>query len=846
MKRVLTAIALALALAAAEPAVAAPVPAAPFVSAVVVLKSQADLSAVHASGRPARLAAVENALRGHAARTQRQLLSLLSTRRAHRLVDRVVPMWIANEITVHAAPSVIKELAARPEVLTVRPEVVLQAPAAPAAAAAPAGTVEPNVSLVNAPAMWNRGLLGQGVVVANMDTGVDGSQPDLAANWRGGTNSWYDPNGQHPSTPTDVNGHGTWTMGVMVGGNAGGSSVGVAPGASWIAVKIFNDRGAATSSNIHLGFQWLLDPDGNTATPDAPNVVNDSWTMSAAGCVLDFQLDLRSLRAAGILPVFAAGNDGPSAGTVFSPANLPEAFAVGGSDNSDSLDPYSSRGPSACAGVTAPRLTAPDTNIRTTDLYGGYVTETGTSVAAPHVSGALALLLNAFPGLPVAQQEAALQAGAVDRGPPGVDPDFGYGRLDIDAAYRYLATTPDFTITVTPSSVTTAAGGTASYSVSVASVLGFSGDVSLSLAGLSAAQASWTFTPQVVTGGSGTAGVSVTTAATVAPGTYPLTITGTSGSTTHTGTATLVVPGPPDFTMTAAPSSQSVVAGAAAQFAVTVGAVNGFTGTVGLGIAGLSASVGTATFTPASVPTAGTSQLMISTLGSAAPGTYPLTVTGTSGSTSHSVAVTLVVTPPPDFSVAVSPSSRTVNAGASTTYSVTVGALNGFTGNVALSLAGLSASVGTATFAPGAVVNAGTAQLTIKTVATAPAGTYSLTVTGTSGAKTHSKAISLVVPIRGFAVSASPSSRTINRGQATTYTVTVTPTGGFTGSVTLTASGLAGGASATFSVNPLTPNTSSTFRVTTTTSATRGTFTLTITGKNGTLVHHTTVTLTVR
>ena len=79
---------------------------------------------------------------------------------------------------------------------------------------------------MNAPALWDRGFRGQGVVVANMDTGVDATHPDLAAKWRGGTNSWYDPNGQHPTTPTDVSGHGTQTMGVMVGGNAGGSSVG--------------------------------------------------------------------------------------------------------------------------------------------------------------------------------------------------------------------------------------------------------------------------------------------------------------------------------------------------------------------------------------------------------------------------------------------------------------------------------------------------------------------------------------------------------------------------------------------------------------------------------------------
>src|SRR5262249_4316300 len=126
---------------------------------------------------------------------------------------------------------------------------------------------------------------------------------------------------------------------------------------------IFNDRGTASSTAIHLGFQWLLDPDGNPATADAPDVVNDSWTMSSGGCNLAFQPDLRSLRAAGILPVFAAGNDGPLAGTVSSPGNNPEAFAVGATDNADAPYPYSSRGPSPCAGATAPKLAAPGVDV---------------------------------------------------------------------------------------------------------------------------------------------------------------------------------------------------------------------------------------------------------------------------------------------------------------------------------------------------------------------------------------------------------------------------------------------------------------------------------------------------
>jgi subtilisin family serine protease len=218
--------------------------------------------------------------------------------------------------------------------------------------------------------------------------------------------------------PTDVSGHGTWSIGVMVGGDAGGSSVGVAPDATWIAVKIFNDRGTATSTAIHQGFQWLLDPDGNPATADAPDVVNDSWTMSASGCQLDFQPYLASLRAAGILPVFAAGNYGPLSGSSASPANNPAAFAVGATDDGDALYPYSSRGPSACSQPVYPQLVAPGVGIHTTDLYGLYADPTGTSVAAPHVAGALALLLQAFPGMSADRQAAALETARPTSGQP--------------------------------------------------------------------------------------------------------------------------------------------------------------------------------------------------------------------------------------------------------------------------------------------------------------------------------------------------------------------------------------------------------------------------------------------
>src|SRR5262245_17403837 len=532
-------------------------------------------------------------------------------------------------------------------------------------------------------------------------------------------------------------------MGVMVGGDSGGSSVGVAPDATWIAVKIFNDRGTATSSGIHQGFQWLLDPDGNPATADAPAVVNDSWTMSTSGCVLDFQPDLANLRAAGIRPVFSAGNYGPLSGSSRSPANNPEAFAVGATDNADAIYTYSSRGPSPCGQPAYPQLVAPGVGIHTTDLYGLYADQTGTSVAAPHVAGVLALLLQAFPGMSADRQAAALESGAVDLGTVGADNTYGYGRLHPLAAYQSVSTTPDFTATVAPSSASTPAGGAVSYTVSVSPVNGFTDDVSLALSGLSESQASWSISPPVITGGSGSAQLTVSTATSIAAGTYPLTITATSGATVHTAAATLVVTAPPDFSLSATPSSRSVVAGAGTTYTVGVTSLNGFADNVALSLTGLPSPVGTATFSPQVVVGAGSSQLSVTTLATAPGGSYPLTITGTGGGTSHTATVTLLVSPR-DFSLSVSPSTVTISRRQSATYNVGVSVIGGSVGNVALSITGLPAGT-SAVFSPNPVGSPGSSTLTVRTTSSTPRRTYTLTVTGTSGPLVHQASVTLIV-----------------------------------------------------------------------------------------------------
>ncbi len=405
-------------------------------SVIVILADQVNVKAITGKNRPDRQKKVIEALRQKADGTQVNLRALLQIRRAQGRVQSFTPLWVINSIALTADNAVIAELAQRPEVSGIVPDSTISAPAPLAATSA---SPEPNLNVINAPALWSLGYQGQGVVVANMDTGVDYTHPDLAAQWRGGTNSWYDPYGQHPAIPTDRSGHGTQTMGIIVGGSNGGTAIGVAPQAKWIAVKIFNDAGSATTSAIHQGFQWLLDPDGNPNTADAPDVVNNSWTFNSTGCFLDYEPDLQALVAAGITPVFAAGNFGPSASTSASPSNNPSAFSVGATNNTDVIASFSSRGPSTCTTTTFPSVAAPGVNVRTSDLYSGYWTSSGTSFSAPHVSGALALLLSAFPNLTVAQEESALASTAYDLGTAGPDSVYGAGRIDVLAAYNALA-----------------------------------------------------------------------------------------------------------------------------------------------------------------------------------------------------------------------------------------------------------------------------------------------------------------------------------------------------------------------------------------------------------------------
>lgn len=198
---------------------------------------------------------------------------------------------------------------------------------------------------------------------------------------------------------------------------------------------------------------------------------------------------------------------------------------------------------------------------------------------------------------------------------------------------------PDFSTSASPSSQTVTQGNSTSYTASISPLSGFTGTVNLSMSGLPAG-ATASLNPSSVSG-SGNSTLTVSTASTTPPGTYPLTITGTDGTLVHSATVTLIVAAP-DFSISSTPSSQTVPPGNSTTYTTTVGALNGFTGTVNLSVNGLPAGA-TASFSPASVSTSGNSTLTVSTATTTPAGTYALTITGTDGSLSHWAPITLVV-----------------------------------------------------------------------------------------------------------------------------------------------------------------------------------------------------------
>jgi subtilisin family serine protease len=381
-------------------------------SYLVYLQEHAALAGAEAiTDRDARGQFVYQALKAVADRTQAPLLAHLAAEAQAGRVKEVKSFFSVNALGVTSTEPPLRGLAAFPEVARIISAPVVRIPEPlPGVEEPKVAGVEWNIAQIHAPTVWDTGVFGQGIVVANIDTGVQFTHPALVNQYRGNQGdgifdhnyNWWDPSqicGNPSTAPCDNNGHGSHTMGIMVGDDGGANQIGVAPQAQWFACKGCETNFCSSFALLECGDFILAPWDLNKANSDVskrPHVVNNSW--GDRGGSSWYQGVVQSWRAAGIFPAFANGNAGPSCNTSLSPGDYPDSFSSGATDSKNTIAPFSSRGPSAF-GVTKPDVAAPGMNVRSSVPTNRYASFSGTSMASPHTAGTVALLWAAAPAL---------------------------------------------------------------------------------------------------------------------------------------------------------------------------------------------------------------------------------------------------------------------------------------------------------------------------------------------------------------------------------------------------------------------------------------------------------------
>ncbi len=470
-----------------------------YYSVIVSLEDQAPIPEIDASLKNAnstlkeRHEVVIRTLQQKVAETQPAFVELLEAAKTLGEVSKYQSFWLINGFRIDATENFIRKLADRDDVKEVGLNYLIEdiTPVEQKKDDRTAAGVENGLQAIHAPEAWARGYTGLGRLASHLDTGVDGNHPALASRWRGldpGYSghpdwAWYDPV-TYTTFPFDSGIHGTHTMGTICGADhSTGDTVGVAFDAEWISAGVIDRVDIPTTmADAFTAFQWIADPDGNPSTDfDVPDVCSNSWGLSPIyhsqytyPCDPYFWNVIDNCEAAGVAVVFAAGNEGPGSNTLRTPADRGStpynSFAVGAVDGNTSGYPiasFSSRGPSPCGPYTTkPEVVAPGVNVRSCYPGGGYYTMSGTSMATPHVAGAVLILRQADPNATVDEIKEALLMTADDLGPSGEDNTYGWGIINIDAALDYLgAPGPDVTINMIPdnSPVFVEPGGSFTY-----------------------------------------------------------------------------------------------------------------------------------------------------------------------------------------------------------------------------------------------------------------------------------------------------------------------------------------------------------------------------------------------
>ncbi|MCE2788939.1 MAG: S8 family serine peptidase [Saprospiraceae bacterium] len=442
---------------------------------VVVMKEQADLSeAENVRGKTQKTSFVYQLLVETASISQKEIQRWLASQ---SLSFR--SYYIVNMLSLRADSATIEKLAERDDVaMVIEDSPMKMLPNATDRIPGSERAIEWGVSKINAPQVWALGFTGQNITIGGQDTGYEWDDPVIKPKYRGWVNNaanhdynWHDaihqdnPNssgtnscGFNSAFPCDDNNHGTHTMGTMVGDDGAGNQVGVAPGAVWIGCRNM-ENGWGTLTTYVECFEWFLAPypvAGGAGDPaKMPHVINNSW-----GCPPDegcntsnfstMETALNNLRTAGCVVVVSAGNSGSVCSTVSDPAAIFEgSLSVGATNSSDAIASFSSRGPVTVDGSNRlkPNVSAPGVSVRScvrgTNQFGTY---SGTSMAGPHVAGAIALLISANPALEgfVAIIEDILEQTALNLTSPqtcgGVagttipNNTFGFGRINVLAA----------------------------------------------------------------------------------------------------------------------------------------------------------------------------------------------------------------------------------------------------------------------------------------------------------------------------------------------------------------------------------------------------------------------------
>lgn len=451
---------------------------------LIVFKATADLRDlphIHGKARKGRM--VYDRLQSVAAISQRTVQSMLEV-----AGNSYQSFSVVNAIYTRLDRDLLLRVAARSEVAQVQANPWIQMldwKPDPEVTASGRSPVEWGLDLINVPGVWAQGITGSGVVIGNQDTGVEWTHPTLKEKYRAwqGSDSiidhryhWFDaitmisplhndtviaptnnPCGLSVDYPCDDNNHGTYTMGISVGDDGLGNQIGVAPGSQWIACRNM-ERGYGSPATYLAGFEWFLAPtdlDGNDPRPElAPHVINNSWGCPPfEGCRQEnwgiLETAVENLRAAGVVVVVSAGNDGPSCGSVNDPSAIfAGSFSVGATNATDTVARFSSRGPVTVdgSGRLKPDVVAPGVGVRSARRNNNFMSASGTSAAGPFVAGVVALIIEANPAL--AGEVALIEQIIRETTVPAYDtiscggytdadipnPMTGYGRIDALAA----------------------------------------------------------------------------------------------------------------------------------------------------------------------------------------------------------------------------------------------------------------------------------------------------------------------------------------------------------------------------------------------------------------------------